>query len=49
MSGLDEYLTTYITEKAVTLEKYVIDAFNNEDKQLIADQPSNQELKNWNS
>jgi hypothetical protein len=35
MSQLDEYLTQYIFERATTLEKYVLKAFDAEDKRLL--------------
>jgi hypothetical protein len=51
MSQLDEYLTQYIFERATTLEKYVLKAFDAEDKQLLCidslqeTTPSNQDVK----
>jgi hypothetical protein len=35
MSQLDEYLEKYIVERSVMLEKYVLAAFNNENKRLL--------------
>ncbi|MGD6810086.1 MAG: hypothetical protein ACQCN3_10355 [Candidatus Bathyarchaeia archaeon] len=35
MLQLEQYLSKYITKKAVTLEKYVLEAFNNKDQQVL--------------
>jgi hypothetical protein len=35
MSQLDEYLTKYITQRSLVLEKYVLEAFDNENKRLL--------------
>jgi hypothetical protein len=35
MSQLDEYLTKYITQRSIVLEKYVIEAFDSEDKRVL--------------
>lgn len=35
MSQLDEYLTKYITQRSIVLEKYVLEAFDNEDKRVL--------------
>jgi hypothetical protein len=35
MSQLDEYLTKYIAQRSIVLEKYVIEAFDSEDKRLL--------------
>jgi hypothetical protein len=51
MSQLDEYLTQYIFERATTLEKYVLKAFDAEDKRVLCIDavqeaaPPNQDLK----
>ncbi len=45
MSELDEYLTKYITERAVSLEKYVLEAFDSEEKRYLCSE-TNQDLKN---
>ncbi|XES76808.1 MAG: hypothetical protein ACBZ72_11620 [Candidatus Bathyarchaeia archaeon] len=51
MSGLDEYLTRYIAERALLLEKYVLNAFDNEEKQFLCpdslnESASDQDIKN---
>ncbi len=35
MQHLEQYLSMYIAKKAVTLEKYVLEAFNNKDQQVL--------------
>jgi hypothetical protein len=35
MSLLDQYLSRYIAEKSLILEKYVLEAFNNKDKHIL--------------
>jgi hypothetical protein len=52
MSQLDEYLEKYIVERSVILEKYVLAAFDNENKRLLCMDSfqgtalSSQDLKN---
>jgi hypothetical protein len=35
MQQLEQYLSSYISKKAATLEKYVLEAFNNKNQQVL--------------
>jgi hypothetical protein len=39
MSQLDEYLTEYITKRASTLEKYVLEAYDSKDNRILCIEP----------